>query len=89
MNEYGLVHVADLRVSAVLSTDPFGWSAGMRFWGLGGGLVAFDYGAKTFRVGAGIDEAEAKRIVDALRARMPVAHDRRDPAMQPTGSARG
>ena len=33
------------------------------------GLIAFDYGAKTIRFGEGIDEAEARMIVEELRAR--------------------
>jgi hypothetical protein len=41
----------------------------MRFWGIGGGLIAFDYGAKTFRFGASLDEAEAQDIVKELNRR--------------------
>lgn len=67
-HEYDLAQVKELRVSPQVA-DPFGWSGGMRFWGLGGGLVAFDYGAKTFRFGGSVDEAEASQIVAELKAR--------------------
>jgi hypothetical protein len=36
------------------------------FWGLSGGPIVFDYGARTVRCGAGVDEAEAKTIVAQL-----------------------
>jgi len=38
-------------------------------WGFGGGKIAFDYGARTFRFGAGIDEAEARDIVSQMQKR--------------------
>lgn len=65
-NEYDFAHVSNLRVAPVIS-DP--WSSGMRFWGAGSGLVAFDYGAKTFRFGGALDEAEAAQIVKELATR--------------------
>ena len=36
------------------------------FWGFSGGPIVFDYGARTVRCGAGVDEAEAKAIVARL-----------------------
>jgi hypothetical protein len=66
-HEYDLAHVRHLRL-APQASDPFGWSGGMRFWGMGSGLIAFDYGAKTFRFGAAVDEAEASQI-DEFKAR--------------------
>jgi hypothetical protein len=71
-HEYELAHVKALRVSAS-STDPMGWSRGSQFWGQGGGMVAFDYGAKTFRFAGAVDEAEAAQIVAELKARHPFA----------------
>lgn len=67
-HEYDLAHVKDLRVAAQPS-DAFGWNSGTRVWGLGGGLIAFDYGARTFRFGGAVDEAEAAQIVADLKAR--------------------
>ena len=40
-------------------------------WGLSGGPIVFDYGAKTLRCGASLDEAEAKIVIARLRARNP------------------
>lgn len=66
--EYDLAHVRNLRVSPTFH-DPFGWTAAARFWGVGGGLVAFDYGAKAVRFAASIDEPEAAQVVQELKAR--------------------
>jgi hypothetical protein len=40
-------------------------------FGQGYGLIAFDFGAKTYRVGASLQEAEAKEIVAELQKRLP------------------
>ncbi len=70
--EFDLANVADLRLS-VQPYNPMDWNSGLQFWGLGGGILAFDYGAKTFRFGAGLDESEGKlilaRIHDWIRGR--------------------
>jgi hypothetical protein len=63
--EFDLTRVRNLRVSESSNEG----SAGGRSWNFGGGLVAFDYGAKTFRFGGAIDEAEASQVVADLRAR--------------------
>ena len=58
--------IEDVRMSAetMSSLDP---RAGLRQYGIGGGIVAFDYGARTVRFGK-VEEAEAKRVVAALGA---------------------
>jgi hypothetical protein len=66
--EYDLSHVRNLRV-APNNWNPYDWSGAMQFWGVGGGLVAFDYGSRTFRFAASVDEAEARDIVNQLNAR--------------------
>ncbi len=66
--EHDLSHVKNLRV-APLIFNPFDFTSALQFWGIGGGIVAFDYGAKTFRFGASLDEAEANDIVAKLKAR--------------------
>jgi hypothetical protein len=38
-----------------------------------GGTIAFDYGARTYRFGSGMDEAEARAIVAHLQSRLPNA----------------
>lgn len=66
--EFDLTQVRDLRVSA-MGFKAWDYSASLEFLGLGGGRVAFDYGAKTYRLGAGLDEAEAKLVVGKMTDR--------------------
>jgi hypothetical protein len=66
--EYDLSYVKRLRVAQQVS-DPLGWGSSMRFWGIGGGTIAFDYGSKTFHFAASIDEAEGHQIVGELKSR--------------------
>ena len=39
------------------------------FWGLTGGKLRFDYGMKTIKLGLGIDEAEARHLIDEIKNR--------------------
>ncbi len=41
-----------------------------RFWGIGGGMVAFDYGARTHRFGAGLDDPEARQLATLVEDRL-------------------
>lgn len=68
VHEYAREHIRDVRVSPT-PYSPFDFSAGLRFWGIGGGIIAFDHGAATVRFGAGLDESEAKSIVAQFVAR--------------------
>jgi hypothetical protein len=64
--EYEAAHIRRLRASPnepSIFRDPFR--------ALFGGALAFDYGARTVRLGNGIDEAEARLIVDSIRTRFP------------------
>jgi hypothetical protein len=45
-----------------MSRSPFGW---------GGGPLAFDYGAKSVRFGAGMDSAEGQPLVEKIIAAVP------------------
>jgi hypothetical protein len=66
---YDLANVKDLRASG-LPSSTMTWGSGGHFWSYGGGgQIAFDYGPKTVRFGATIDEAEAKQIVAQLVSR--------------------
>jgi hypothetical protein len=67
--EYMAEYAKDLRVSPIGYVR--GWSMQMRKWGIGGGRIAFDYGAKTFRFGDEIDEAEGKQVLAAIQQRYP------------------
>lgn len=56
----------DLRASPkVLSASEF--STGLRYFGFGGGSIAFDDGPQTYRFGSGLDESEAKSVVEAIK----------------------
>lgn len=69
---YDLNEVKSIRVQDDVpdSMGPFG---GFRSNGLGrmysGGIIRFDYGLKTVKFAGGIDEAEAKYILEKLKAR--------------------
>lgn len=60
--EYDSAHARGLR-AAPDAGSMFEPRAALRFWGIGGGPIAFDYGSSTVRFGNGLDEAEAARIV--------------------------
>jgi len=57
--------------AAPTSFNPWNFTSGLEFWGIAGGAIAFDYGARTFRFGA-VEEAEANQIVQTIRARYPL-----------------
>ena len=74
--EYELSHVRSLRVSPEPSDSlGGGWKRNSIYFG--GGVVAFDYGAKTVRFASSVDEAEGKMIVDRILRRYPFAGDDR------------
>jgi hypothetical protein len=67
---YDVCEIRNLRVAS-LTYNPFDFRSGLAFWGIGGGLIAFDYGFKTYRFGGGIDEAEARIILQSIVSRVP------------------
>lgn len=64
-------HVKDLRVVSMNNYLYWWWWRSMYFWGFMDGSMAFDYGAKTFHLGSGVDEAEAEDIIKAIQERFP------------------
>lgn len=70
--EYALHEMANLRVEQP-RFSPFDVSASFQLWGIGGGEIAFESGGKTQRFGTGLDEAEAKQIVDVLKRRIRIS----------------
>jgi hypothetical protein len=66
--EFDLTSVRDLRASAE-PYNPWGFSSGMGLW-MGAKSAAFDYGASTYRFGPGLEEAEAKTLVELIRKRL-------------------
>lgn len=74
--EYSLVQLRDLRIGPV-GVMPFEFSASLQLWGVSGGVISFDHRERTYRFGAGLDEAEAKQIVTAIKQRFKIqgSHD--------------
>jgi len=73
--EYAAEYIQDLGVSIVSSdTDIFGWSKRENLWGIGRGLLAFDYGAETVRFGSEVEEAEAKQILALIQGHLSQYH---------------
>lgn len=68
VREYDTGHIQDLRVAPV-SFNPFDFRSGLQFWGIGGGLIAFEYGATTIRFGSALEEVEAHSVVAEVRSR--------------------
>ncbi len=66
--EYDLVQIRDLRVGPV-GMNLLDFSSSLQLWGVGGGMIAFDCGARTHRFGASLDEAETKQVVTAIAQR--------------------
>jgi hypothetical protein len=65
--EYDLPSVKNLRIVPTLGIANFNFPT----QSLTGGSMAFDYGAKTFRFGGGLDEAEASHLIELLKSRYP------------------
>lgn len=65
--EYSLSSTRDFRVVADGNSNSFFANRNaMSFWGYVNGPIVFDYGMKTIKFGLGIDEAEAKYILEVL-----------------------
>ena len=69
--EYSLIQMRDLRIRPV-GVTPFEFSSSFQLWGVGGGVIAFDHGERTYRFGAGLDETEAKQVVTAIKQRFRI-----------------
>jgi hypothetical protein len=65
---YELFRIRDLRVVAQADM-PRAPRIAFRPWGAAGGLIAFDYEGKTIRLGGAIEAAEARMIVERMKAR--------------------
>lgn len=69
-SEYSSESVNDLRVS-IPQQAFFAPMRSLQYLLGQNGIIAFDYGAKIFRFGLEIDEAEAKQIISALKPHLP------------------
>ena len=73
-NEYLSEHISGVRSSCSsfnLDQPTLAWNQAFFSMKDQLGSIAFDYGARTFRFGAGIDEAEAKQIVAEIQQKFP------------------
>jgi hypothetical protein len=71
---YSIADIRRLRTGIAFAgaTDWFGrQQAFLPRFGADGGLIKFDYGARTISVGASLDEAEARGAIDQLRRHLP------------------
>jgi len=68
---YDLSQIQNLRVESS-GFNPFDISVALQLWGIGGGMIVFDYETNTHRFGASLDEAEAKQVVTAMKKRCRV-----------------
>src|SRR5262249_34165742 len=70
--EFSGAEIRNLRASPQVIP---GWADQRAYWpplfGSGNGAIAFDYGARTYRIGASLDEAEARQIVATLSRQYP------------------
>ncbi len=69
--KYDLVQMRDLRIG-LIAFSPVNVSASLQLWGVGGGVITFDYGARTYRFGIGLDDAEAKQVVSTIKQRFRI-----------------
>ena len=70
--EYSGEYIKDLRLSSVIiAGNDFQWGRNnnSNYYLIGYPKLVFDYGAKTIRFGYGIDEAEAKQILNIIQQR--------------------
>lgn len=66
--EYDLAQLQDLRTIQVVF-NPLDLSSCLQLWGVGGGTIAFDYGTRVIRFGAGLAEVEATQVAAAITQR--------------------
>ncbi len=66
---YDLREVKNFDLNPTTSSDnPFGMNSNRGIWNLGNnGMLKFDYGLKTIKIAAGIDEAEGRYLLEIIR----------------------
>lgn len=74
--EYDIRQMRNLRAAQV-GFNPLDISSSLQLWGIGGGVIAFDYGVRTVRFGAGLDEAEAEEVLATITQRFHIQEGRK------------
>lgn len=72
--EYDAAHIARLRIGEARGFNAFDMARAGDFWGISGGLLVFDYGARTIRFGLGMHEAEASALLPRIVRALPAPH---------------
>ena len=65
---YECCNIRNLRVNEIDLSCP-DMVQGAEFWGLSGGMIAFDYGEQTGKFGLGIADEDAYQIIEAINSR--------------------
>jgi hypothetical protein len=65
--KYQIDAIRHLTINSISDDDQFGFGTSRDLLSLKGGVVKFDYGMKTIKFGAGIDEAEGRLLIQTLR----------------------
>ena len=68
---YDLLQMKDLRID-LPQFNPIDVSSSLQLWGIGGGVIAFEHGATSYRFGAGLDDTEAKEVVTVIKKRFRI-----------------
>lgn len=70
---FPMAEIGDLRVDP-MPLYPFfdWWRFPVSLWAVTGGHIRFDHAARTYRLGRGVDEAEAKMVVSRILERFPL-----------------
>ena len=65
--KYDVKSVKNVEINTMHTNDFFSRSYTQSFFGLKGGAIKFDYGMKTIYFGSGIDQAEARMIIEKIK----------------------
>lgn len=65
---YAVNNISKLSVGTK-NSSMFKLNSGIRYWGLSGGLVEFNYGHHSYRFGSDLSKAQANSIVEQIKAR--------------------
>jgi len=68
-HSYPVNQIRNLRAAGLFGSF-YNWSGMMKFYGLSGGVVAFDCDGKTHRFGAHLEEDEARQVVESLQSHL-------------------
>jgi hypothetical protein len=65
--KYQISEIRHFMINSTTDNDIWGMGYQRDLFGLRGGALKFDYGLKTLKFGGGIDEAEGRLIIEALK----------------------